>query len=122
MLNSLSVQSRLSKAIAEAFAAEGMKVEGLQVRPSFNSGFKVTMRLEPAVADERAVARNKLMATSLGLPEDFAGKTLRVNRRLMKVTGFNPGAPKNAVNLECLETGKGYKCSPQYALACPVIS
>ena len=122
MLNSLSVESRVAKALAEIFGAENMKVEGLQVRPSHNGSFKVQLRLESTVVDERMIERNKAQARAYGLPEDIVGKTLRVNRKRLKVTGFNPGAPKNAVNLECVDTGKGFKCSPDYARVCPVIA
>lgn len=122
MLNRFGIQSRLSKLIAEAFAAEGLKVENLRVDAEFGGDFKIALRLKPEVLPERVLEQNAAMARALGLPDDFVGKTLRVNRKLLKVTGYNPGAPKNAVNLVCVDTGKGYKCSAEYARLCPVIS
>lgn len=120
-MNSLTLQSRLSKLIADAFDAEGMKVDGLSVRPGDDGGFRISLRMEPTKASPQIDARNKAMALALGLPEDFVGKTLRVNRKLLKVTGFNPGAPKNAVNMRCIDTDKAYKCSASYAKTCIVI-
>lgn len=121
MLNRLIVQSRLSMAIAAAFAAEGLNVEGLNVDQTME-GFTVKLSLTSPEKKQLAVEHEKSMARAFGLPEQLLGKTLQVNRKRLKVSGFNPGAPKNAVNLVCVSTGKQYKCSAAYALACPVIA
>lgn len=110
-----NINADLKAAIAAVSAKYGIDLSSGNVNFSdYQFTTKVTGKIIGGVSDDKAKAEWELYAPFYGLKTEWFGMTFKDGQLTMKVVGINTRSPKNMIKIECVETGKGFKCNDGY--------
>ena len=79
---------------------------------------KLTGQLDDLPVEQTKIGKAfRTYAPSFGISASLLGRTVWIDDKPMTVFGWNEGAPKKPVMLECQLTGKQYRATPSHLKA-----
>lgn len=103
------VKACLAVAKTHGLTVEGGELSDIDLRHSFNIGFRVGIPQEDGAIYSPDKAMFEILAPHFGLePADY-GRTFRTGGDLHRIVGINPNRPKYPISTERVSDGRGFK-------------
>lgn len=99
----------LTVAETHGLTVEGGELSDIDVRHSFNIGFRVGIPMEDGAIYSPDKALFEVLAPHFGLePSDYR-RTFKTGGDLHRIVGINPNRPKYPISTERISDGRGFK-------------
>ncbi len=99
----------LAVAETHGLTVEGGELSDIDLRHSFNIGFRVGIPMEDGAIYSPDKAMFELLAPHFGLePSDYR-RTFKTGGDLHRIVGINPNRPKYPISTERVSDGRGFK-------------
>ncbi len=99
----------LAVAETHGLTVEGGELSDIDLRHSFNIGFRVGIPMEDGAIYSPDKAMFEVLAPHFGLePSDYR-RTFKTGGDLHRIVGINPNRPKYPVSTERVSDGRGFK-------------
>lgn len=112
----LAIQVELADALRQIGDKHGLNFDVGDVR--FDAaGFKTSLKCRVRGVTLFDTPRGRAFvqhARIYGLDGDDLGKVIIDGRKRLKITGLNANAPKNCIELECVDSGKTWRAPPAW--------
>jgi hypothetical protein len=99
----------LTVAETHGLTVEGGELSDIDLRHSFNIGFRVGIPMEDGVIYSPDKAMFEVLAPHFGLEPSDYGRTFRTSGDLHRIIGINPNRPKYPISTERISDGRGFK-------------
>ena len=99
----------LAVAETHGLTVEGGELSDIDLRHSFNIGFRVGIPMEDGAIYSPDKAMFEVLAPHFGLEASDYGRTFRSGGDLHRIVGINPNRPKYPVSTERVSDGRGFK-------------
>lgn len=99
----------LAVAETHGLTVEGGELNDIDLRHSFNIGFRVGIPMENGALYAPDKALFEVLAPHFGLEPTDYGRTFRTSGDLHRIVGINPNRPKYPISTERVSDGRGFK-------------
>lgn len=99
----------LTVAETHGLTVEGGELSDIDLRHSFNIGFRVGIPMADGAIYSTDKAVFEVLAPHFGLEPSDYGRTFRSGGDLHRIVGINPNRPKYPVSTERVSDGRGFK-------------
>ena len=99
----------LAVAETHGLTVEGGELSDIDLRHSFNIGFRVGIPMEDGGIYSPDKAMFEVLAAHFGLEPSDYGRTFRTGGDLHLIVGINPNRPKYPISTERVSDGRGFK-------------
>ena len=99
----------LAVAETHGLTVEGGELSDIDLRHSFNIGFRVGIPMEDGAIYSPDKAMFEVLAAHFGLEPSDYGRTFRTGGDLHRIVGINPNRPKYPISTERVSDGRGFK-------------
>ena len=99
----------LAVAETHGLTVEGGELSDIDLRHSFNIGFRVGIPMEDGAIYSPDKAMFEVLAPHFGLEPSDYGRTFRTSGDLHRIVGINPNRPKYSISTERVSDGRGFK-------------
>lgn len=99
----------LTVAETHGLTVEGGELSDIDLRHSFNIGFRVGIPMADGAIYSPDKAMFEVLAPHFGLEPSDYGRTFRSGGDLHRIVGINPNRPKYPISTERVSDGRGFK-------------
>jgi len=99
----------LTVAETHGLTVEGGELSDIDLRHSFNIGFRVGIPMEDGAIYSPDKAMFAVLAPHFGLEPTDYGRTFQTGGDLHRIVGINPNRPKYPISTERVSDGRGFK-------------
>ena len=99
----------LAVAETHGLTVEGGELSDIDLRHSFNIGFRVGIPMEDGWIYSPYKAMFEVLAAHFGLEPSDYGRTFRTGGDLHRIVWINPNRPKYPISTERVSDGRGFK-------------
>lgn len=99
----------LTVAETHGLTVEGGELNDIDLRHSFNIGFRVGIPMDDGAIYSPDKAMFDVLAAHFGLEPSDYGQTFRTGGDLHRIVGVNPNRPKYPISTERVSDGQGFK-------------
>lgn len=99
----------LAVAETHGLTVEGGELSDIDLRHSFNIGFRVGIPMADGAIYSPDKAMFEVLAPHFGLEPSDYGRTFRTSGDLHRIVGINPNRPKYPISTERVSDGRGFK-------------
>ena len=99
----------LTVAKTHGLTVEGGELSDIDLRHSFNIGFRVGIPMEDGAIYSPDKAMFEVLAPHFGLEPSDYGRTFRSKDELFRIVAINPNRPRYPISAERVSDGRGFK-------------